>query len=105
MVKKLIPNYKKGSILKFYKSDDFERQKIAASFISPPGQSVGDAALDTDEIVPYDQEKIIQEFMQKKITNRIGIENIILTRWFLKDYLKNIKCSAFLISYQYEINK
>ena len=102
MAKKLITSYKKGYILKFYKSDDFEREKKQHHLYLPPGQSVGDAALDTDEIIPYDQEKIVQEFRQKKITNRIGIENITLTRWFLKDYLKSNRCSAFLISYQYD---
>ena len=92
-MKKLITCYKEGHISKFYKSEDLQREKKHHHLYPPPGQSVSDAAHNVDQIIPYDQEKIVQEFMQKKITNRIGVENIALTRWFLKDYLKSSKCS------------
>ena len=95
MAKTLFSKYKKGEILKYHKSDNFQREKKAHQLYPPPGQSVSDAALNTDQITSYDQEIIVQEFMQKKITNKIGTENVTLTRWFLKDYLKSSKCSAF----------
>ena len=102
MTKALIIRYKKGEILKYYKSHDFQQEKKVHQLYPPPSHSVGEAALNMDQIISYDQEIVVQEFMQKKIMNKIGIGNIALTRWFLKDYLKSSNCSAFLISYQYD---
>lgn len=62
---------------------------------SPAGHSVKDVALDSGKTT-FDQERIIQEFIQKKVTTKTGIENIALRDWFLKDYLKSSKCTIFL---------
>ena len=61
-----------------------------------PGESVKDTVLDP-EVLPYEHESIVQQFMQKKITKKIGIANIVLTHWYLKGYVKNSKLYAFFI--------
>ena len=71
-------------------------EKSQYSLHPPPGKSVADEALETN--VPYDQEKITEEFMQKKVTKIIGIDNIAIAKWFLKEYAKGSKSSAFHVT-------
>lgn len=59
MVKKLLICYKKGIVSDFYKSKSFEEKKRQQSLYPPPGDSVSDTTLDTEEIIPYDQEAVI----------------------------------------------
>ena len=91
MVKKKVNSHKKGIITNYYKPKTFQDSKRQFSSFPAPGESVGDAALDL-EIIPYNQEVIVQEFMQKyKITKKIGIGNIaIVWKGVLFFYMINL---------------
>ena len=91
-MKKLLSSYKEGHLSNFYQSEQFRLEKNRCSLYPPPSKSVSNEALDTN--VPYEQEQIIEEFMQKKVTKRIGMDNIAIAKWFLKEYAKSSKSSA-----------
>ena len=69
MVNNQINFYKKGVITKYYKSKTFQDSKKQVPSFPQPGESLGDATLDL-EIIPFDQEVIVQEFMQKKLQRK-----------------------------------
>lgn len=91
-MKKLIFSYKEGHLSNFYQSEQFRLEKSQCSLYPPPGKPVSNEALDTN--VPYKQEQIVEEFMQKKVTKRIRMDNIAMAKWFLKEYTKSSKSSA-----------
>lgn len=92
MSKTLINCYKSGTITKYYKSNDFKEEKKEFLLFPSPGQSVKDVALDF-QAIRYDQEIIVQGFLQKKITKKIRIENIAFSNLFFNDYFKSSKCT------------
>ena len=65
-------------LTKYYKFEDFEEKKREFSLYPAPGESVKDATLDP-EVLSFEQESIIQQFMEKKVTKKVDIENIVLT--------------------------
>ena len=55
---------------KYYKSKSFQDSKKQVPSFRQPGESLGDATLDL-EIIPFDQEVIVQEFIQKKLQRKL----------------------------------